>query len=288
MSTLVRIEVEKILRRRLNQIVLAVFCSLLVVVYVLLWLATDVIAEAGAGDVGALRSALFLEETVPFAILLIYSFGFVAGVVVIGASIGSEYAWNTFRTLSSVEPRRNRLLAAKLVALWGTVVAGLIVGLVVAVVTSTLITVIDGKLDLSFVDGAYVRDSTYAFLRVLVGTAPYFGLAFMFGVIGRSSTAGIALALGVGFLEGIISGLMQFVGGWVGDLPDYLLDRNTDSLAVTEGGPLDALVGRGTALGDVFDQPSVLHSVIVLAIWTTFFLVTAFWTFHRQDLEYQG
>jgi len=288
MTTLIRIEVEKIVRRRLNQIVLGVFLSLLIVVYVLLWLATDVISEAGGGEVGDLRSALFLEETVPFAILLIYSFGFAAGVVVIGASIGSEYAWNTVRTLTSVEPRRSRLLTAKLIALWGTIVVGLILGLVVSVATSSLITIADGQIDLSFVDLSYVRDSAYAFLRMLVGTAPYFGLALMFGVVGRSATAGIALALGVGFLEGIVSGLMQLAGGWLGELPKYMLDRNTDSLAFTRGGPFDAIAGQGTALGDLFEQPSVWHSVWVLSAWTTLFVLTAFWTFRRQDLEYQG
>ena len=288
MTTLVRIEVEKIVRRRLNQIVLAVFTALLVVVYVLLWLATDVIAEAGGGDVGNLRSALFLEETIPFAILLIYTFGFASGVVVIGANIGSEYAWNTIRTLSATEPRRSRLLLAKLVAVWGTIVVGLIFGLLVAIVTSTVITALNGAIDLSFVDLAYVRESMFAFLRMLVGTSPYFGLAFMFGVIGRSSTAGIALAFGVGFLEGIIGGLMEFAGGWVAELAAYGIDHNTDSLAISDGGVFEGIVGQGTALGEVFQQPSMWHSVVVLAIWTTFFVVMAFWTFRRQDLEYQG
>lgn len=289
MSTLIRIEVEKIVRRRLNQIVLAVFCGLLIVVYVLLWLATDVITEAGGGDdVGGLRSALFLEETVPFAILLIYSIGFAAGVVVIGANIGSEYVWNTFRTLSSVEPQRSRLLAAKLIALWGTIVAALLFGLVVAIATSTIITILNGEFDLSFIDLTYVRESTYSFLRMLVGIAPYFGLASMFGVIGRSSTAAIALAFGVGFLEGIVGGLMQFAGGWLADLSAYGIDHNTDSLAFQDGGVFEDIAGQGAVLSEVFDRPSTTHSIVVLSLWVTFFIATAFWTFRRQDLEYQG
>jgi len=288
MTALVRLEVEKIVRRRLNQIVLGVFTTLLIVVYVLLWLVTDVIAEAGGGDAGNLRSALFLEETVPFAILLIYTFGFASGVVVIGANIGSEYAWNTVRTLTATEPRRSRLLLAKLIAVWGTIVVGLIFGLLIAIVTSTVITILNGELDLSFVDPAYIRESIYSFLRMLVGTAPYFSLAFMFGIIGRSSTAGIALAFGVGFLEGIIGGLMEFAGGWVAELAAYGIDHNTDSLAITDGGVFEGIVGQGTALGEVFERPSMWHSIVVLAVWTTFFIVTAFWTFRRQDLEYQG
>ena len=113
MTTLIALEVEKIVRRRLNQIILAVMLGLLVVMYVLLWLASDVVAEAGVdfAQVANLRSALFLEETVPFAMLMLYFFGFVGGVVAIGSSVGSEYSWNTIRTLVSIRatrvPRRN-------------------------------------------------------------------------------------------------------------------------------------------------------------------------------------
>lgn len=290
MTTLILIEVEKIVRRRLNQIILAVMLGLLVVMYVLLWLASDVVAEAG-GDpdqVAGLRSALFLEETVPFAMLLLYFFGFVGGVVAIGASVGSEYSWNTIRTLASVEPRRERILLAKLIALWGTIVVSLVVGLIVALATSTVLTVVDGQFDLSFIDGDYVRESGYSFLRLLVGTAPYFGLAFLLGTAGRSATAGIALALGVAFLEGIVSGLMVLAGGWLGDLPRYMLDQNGDALALAGGGPFDAIVGAGTPLGEAIDSPSVWHATSVLLVWTTLFLAGAFWAIRRQDLEYQG
>ena len=286
MTTLIQIEIEKIVRRRLNQIVLWIFVAMLVVVYVLLWLATGVITETGGG-VSELRSSLFLEGTIPFAILLIYTFGFAAGVVVIGANIGSEYEWNTIRTLTAVEPHRARILFAKLIALWLSIVFGLLIGLLVAVVTSMIITIVDGHFTLSFLDGEYLRDSGYAFLRVLVGTAPYFGLAFVFGVVGRSATSGIALAFGVLLLEGV-GGLMEFAGGWVAEIPAYGLNRNADTLAMTDSGVLDSMAGTSAALIELVNQPTVTHAVVVLLAWTAFFLVTAFWTFQRQDLEYRG
>jgi len=62
---------------------------------------------------------------------------------------------------------------------------------------------------------------------------------------------------------------------------------------ITDGRVLEGVVGQGTALGEVFEQPQYVAlgsggSVVVLALWTTFFIVMAFWTFRRQDLEYQG
>ena len=290
MTALLRVEIEKILKRRLNQIVLAIFLVLLVVIYVLLWLASDALSSAGTADPGTvedIRSALYLEETVPFAMVMLYAIGFVAGVVVIGSNVGSEYTWNTIRTLTSAEPRRWRVLTAKYIALWLLVVAGLLLGLVTALATSAIITLLAGKLDLAFVDWPYVRDSFYTFLRLVVATAPYFGLAALLGVYGRSATAGIALALGVAFLEGIVGGLMELAGGWVGTIPQYMLDTNGDTLALTDGGAISDLYGS-SGFSETFQRPSVEHAVIVLLCWAFAFIAASYWALSRQDLPYEG
>jgi len=290
MRALIEIEVTKIAYRRLNQVVLALLCGMLVLVYVLLWMASGVVADIGAPPEAAtrLRSALYLQETVPFAMLMLYAFGFVAGVVVIGANVGAEYTWNTVRTVTAAEPQRPKVLLAKLIALWALVVAGLFVALLVTLVTSMVITVFAGEFDLSFVDGGYVRESSSAFLRMLVGTGPYFALAFMLGTIGRSATAGIALALGVAFLEGIVGGLLALSGGWLADLTWYMLDTNADTLALAESGQFGQLFGGDGAMSAVFDRPSVTHAVVVLLTWTALLLSGAFWGFQRQDLGYEG
>lgn len=291
MIALLAVEVEKILRRRLNQIVLAIFLSLLVLVYVLLWLASGVVSDVATGDtqvVERIRASLYLHETVPFAMLMLYTFGFAAGVVVVGANVGSEYGWNTIRTLTSAEPRRWRVLLAKYVALAGVFVTALLLGLATTLATSAVITLSAGEFDLSFVDGPYLRDSAYAFLRLLVGTSPYLGLAALLGVYGRSATAGIALALGVAFLEGIVGSLMTLSGGWVAEIPRYLLDTNGDTLALSNGGQLGELLGGDSPLAAAVNRPSVRHAVTVLLCWATAFIATSFWVLRRQDLGYEG
>lgn len=290
MSALIAMELTKIVRRRLNQIVLALFCALMAVVYVLLWLASDVVAEVGTAPemVGRLRATLYLQETVPFAMLMLYSFGLVSGIVVIGSNVGSEYGWNTVRTLTAAEPRRHRVLLAKLVALWAAVVAGLLLGLAVTLTTSALITLAAGQFGLSFVDVAYARGSAYSFLRLLVTAAPYFSLAVLLGVAGKSATAGIALSFGVVFLEGIVGGLMALAGGWLAEIPPYMLDTNADTLTLANGGQVERMFGSGSAFGSVIQRPGVWHAAVVLLCWAAVFLLTAFWAFRRQDLEYQG
>ncbi|TAK76760.1 MAG: ABC transporter permease [Dehalococcoidia bacterium] len=290
MTALIAIEFTKIVHRRLNQITFAVTLALLVVIYVLLWMTSDVITEAGVGGTAGttLRSTLYLKETVPFAMLMLYTVGFAAGIVVIGSNVGSEYGWNTVRSVTAAEPRRWRVLLAKLLALWGLVVAALILGLAVMLTTSTIITLVAGEFDLSFVDAEYLRESTYSFLRVIVATAPYFSLAVLLATVGKSATAGIALAFGVGFLEGILSGLMTLAGGWVDEIPQFFLDANADTLGVASGGQLGEMFGSGSAFGQAFERPSVPHAIVVLLCWTAVFLGGSFWAFHRQDLEYQG
>jgi ABC-type transport system involved in multi-copper enzyme maturation permease subunit len=228
---------------------------------------------------------LYLQETVPFAMLMLYSFGFVAGVVVIGSNVGSEYGWNTIRTLTAVEPRRWRLLTAKYLALWTLVVFGLLLGLATTLLTSTMITLSAGQFDLSFVDKAFVLESIYSFLRLLVATAPYFALAALLGVFGRSATAGIALAIGLAFLEGIVGGLMTLAGGWVAEIPKFMLDQNGDTLALAAGGEFSELFGE-SAFGEVIEHPSVRHAVIVLLCWASAFIAASYWALSRQDLGY--
>lgn len=290
MRALVAIELTKILHRRLNQIVLAVSYTLLVVIYVLLWLTSGVVAETGTAPeaVRVLRSTLFLKETVPFAILMLYSMGFVSGVVVIGSNVGSEYGWNTIRTSVAIEPRRERLLVAKLVTLWVVIVLALLGGLLLMLVTSGLITLAAGEFDLSFVDAAYIRESAYAFLRVLVATAPYFALATLFAIVGKSATAGIALSFGVAFLEGIVGSLMTLAGGWLAEIPPYMLDTNGDTLGTPTGGELGGLIGSTSAIGQAFERPTITHATVVMLCWAVVLFATAFWSFRRQDLEYQG
>lgn len=292
MTGLIAVEWTKIVRRRLNHVVLAVLCGILVLLYVLLWLATGVVEDVGLGDrtvMRDLRSSLFLEETVPFALMMLYGFGLFAALVVVGANAGSEYTWNTVRTMTTVEPHRWRVLFAKCVALVGAVLFGLFVGLAVVLLTSTVITAVDGQLDFGFVDGPYLRHSAASFGRLLVQISPYLSLSLMFSVIGRSPTSGIAISIGVMFLEAIVGGMMTLAGGWVADIPRFGLDYNADALSMQAGGLFSNLAGSSDSpFASVMELPDPKVAAAVLLTWAAVFISVAFWRFQRQDFEYQG
>ncbi len=291
MTRMVAVEWYKIRRRRLNWVALWVLCAVMVAIYVLLWAATGAVEQVLAAEdhtgLPELRSALFLEETVPFALNVLQAFGIMAGIVVIGANIGSEYSWNTVRTLSAAYPRRWSWLLAKVTALGAAIVVGLLVALAASVLTSAVITLLDGEFSLGFVTADFVLHSLYSFLRLLVAGSPYFALTLFAGVWGGSATAGIAAGVGVLFLESIISGLMTLAGGWVHEVPDLLLDRNADTLAIEAGGSLQSLL-EASPFADVVRFPDPVQAGLVLLAWALAFSVLAFVLFERQDLGYRA
>ncbi len=196
MLRLIGVEWTKIWRRRLNWITLGVVLVLILTVYVLLWVASGVIDPQQRGvlrediEVGDLRSVLFLEDAVPFALTMLYEIGLLAAVVVVGANIGSEYAWNTIRTNVAAHPNRLELMAAKLVALGVAIVVGMVVVLAASLLTSAVITLVDGSFTLDFVDLDFIERSFYSFLRLLLQAVPYFALTVLGATWGRSPPLG--------------------------------------------------------------------------------------------------
>lgn len=236
------------------------------------------------------RSLLFLEESVPFALTMLYSFGLMAGIVVVGANMGSEYGWNTIRTTVSAYPMRGRLLLAKIVALSAALIAGLLIGLAVSLLTSAVITLIGGDFTLSFVDAAFLRHSCASFLRLLLQGAPYFAFTLLAAIWGTSTTSGISIAVGVLFLEGVVAALMTLAGGWVADIPNYMLNRNADGLSQLVGGSFQTdlqSMADLSAFSDVFNFPSATHSALVLGAWTVVFALGAWLVHRRQDLSFR-
>ena len=190
---LVDIEIFKLRRRAMTWIVLGVLVLVIVVVYVLLWLVTDQLAaQPGTPGIGGVeitnldeqRSQLYLEQSVPFGLQIIQIVGTFLVVILAGSAIGSEYDWHTIRPFVTATPSRWHYLGSKLVAIAILTVIGTLIGMVVAVTTSGIISEVAGASDYGFIDGGYLGDSALSYLRTLLTIAPYLGLAVLFGTIG--------------------------------------------------------------------------------------------------------
>jgi ABC-2 type transport system permease protein len=99
--------------------------------------------------------------------------------------------------------------------------------------------------------------------------------------VGRSAMAGIAVGIGVFFLESIITALMYIAGGWVANIPAYLISANFTAI-----NNLNNLPGRlGGAFGSSVGQsPTVLHAFITLGIYIVVFVAVAFYLFRKRDV----
>ncbi|MBI2854986.1 MAG: hypothetical protein HYX87_08750 [Chloroflexi bacterium] len=285
MIRLIDAEFIKLLKRQMTRVLLFVLVGILVIMYLLLLAVSKVAPLGGDGrGMGNAENLLGLPVAIPFAFSMLSSLGTVLAVILIGSSVGSEYSWRTVRTMLICSESRARFLGAKLVTAAALIFVGAIIGVATGFIMSLITTALGGySFDFSFMTSAYIRDQFLQFWRTLFIIMPYVLLGFLFAVVGRSATSGIALGIGVLFLESIITTLMRLAGGWVADVPNYLLAANVRVIAQLNS--LPSRVGGGFG-GGGFDisTPGVWHAAIVLSLYSLAFLIAAFYLFRKRDV----
>jgi ABC-2 type transport system permease protein len=175
---------------------------------------------------------------------LLVGFPFFGGVfaLMLGVfALGSEYGWDTLKTLLTQRPRRSRVLGAKLAAL-GIVLIPFILALFIAGAVASYV--------IAQIEGAPVSwPSAWLLLRaVVVGwliMAAWTALGVLLGVL----TRGTSLAIGVGILYAlVIEGLLSAFADSVSVLEpvtEVFLRANGYSLATALGAPVETIESNG-------------------------------------------
>jgi ABC-type transport system involved in multi-copper enzyme maturation permease subunit len=179
---------------------------------------------------------------------------------------------------------RFKLLGAKLISAGILILAGMIITLIVGFIMSLITTAIGGyAFNFGFMTGEYLWEQFLQFWRTFFILIPYSLIGFLLAIVGRSAMPGIALGIGVLFLESIITAFMALAGGWVARIPDYLLANNVNAIAALAELPEGFNMSSG--FGEVeFQMPGVTHAFVTLAIYSVVFLVLAFYVFRRRDV----
>lgn len=289
MQRLMAAEFFKLRKRMMTWVVGVLILALILLLYTVLWSVAAKVGTYGdnnnhfTGD--QLRRALFLQSAVPFALQLVSQFGTLLAVILAAGAAGGEYSWGTVRLMATASSGRLRLITARLLVVWGLIAFGALLAVFVAVVYSTIITIVSGGADFSFVDAAFVRDQVYAYGRTLFVIAPYVTMAFAAAVIGRSTLAGVGTGLGVAFLEPVISGLMRLAGSPWRDLPNYLINANMQVVLLQNN--LPEILRLGPSGGDL--QRRGVHSVggasLILLAYVVVFVSLAFFVYRRRDIQ---
>jgi ABC-2 type transport system permease protein len=286
-TRLISAEFFKLRKRSMTRVLLIVLVGITVVLYLLLLAISKVTiptqAPPGAGQgIGAIKNLLGLPLALPFALSILSSFGSVLVVILIASSMGNEYNWHTIRTMLISSESRLKLLGAKLISAGTLILVGMVVGLATGFIMSLITTAIGGyAFDFSFATGGYLWDQFLQFWRTAYVIMPYALLGFLFAIVGRSAMPGIALGIGLFFLESIVTTFMALAGGWIAKIPDYLLIANVRAINALSNLPR----GIGTGFGGGANQlPGVAHAFITLAIYSLVFIVIAFYLFRKRDL----
>lgn len=271
-------EFLKLRKRPMTKVLLFVLMGMMVAVYMAVFFSTT--APPGEEEFTILPLLQELRFSIPFALLILFQIGTILAIVLSAGSIGGEYGWGTIRTTLICSESRAKFLAAKLITVLLMVLVGMIIGLVVGFVTCLITTAIGGlPFDLGFITAGYLWDQFLQFWRTFFIIMPYVLFAFLLSILGRSAMPGIAISVGVFFMESLFATLLKAAGGWIAHIPDYLPAANT--------APIMALIqplpeGLKEEMGLV--ASGVWQAAAVLAGYCILFLVLSFYLFRRRDV----
>jgi ABC-2 type transport system permease protein len=284
MNRLIRAELFKLRKRGMTRTLLFVLMGILAILYLILYAISRANIPTGPGGPGQvdLQNVLGLPVAIPFALNILASLGTVLAVILMASAMGNEYNWRTIRNTVTASESRFKLLGAKLISVFVFVLIGMVIGLITGFAMSMLTTAIGGNsFNFSFFTGTYAWDQFLQFWRTFFVMLPFIFLGFMLSIAGRSAMPGIALGIGVLFFEPIITGLMTLAGGWVADIPKYLLGANVNSITALANLPAGFRGGFGASESST---PSVWHATIVLSIYAIAFVTYAFYLFKKRDV----
>ncbi len=285
MTRLISAELFKLRKRLMTRVLLFVLVGIMIVLYLLLLAVSKVTMPVhGAEEIGTIQNLLGLPLAIPFALSMLSSLGTILAVILIASSVGTEYSWRTLRTMLICSESRLKLLGAKLVAAGILILIGMVIGLATGFLMSLITTAIGGySFDFSFATGGYLWDQFLQFWRTFYVLMPYALLGFLLAIVGRSAMPGIALGIGIFFLESIITTFMNLAGGWIARIPDYLLAANVR--AITALSNLPQGMGMGMDGGNLSGQtPELWQAFIILAAYSLAFTGLAFYLFRKRDV----
>lgn len=275
MRLLVRAELAKLTLRKLPFGLLAGAVGFAAVTIVALPLVAATAARsgmAGTESMAPLLDTLAAPAGYVFAGQLAVSQVTLFVAILAAIAVGNEYSWSTMATTLVREPRRGRVLAAKVIALVGLSVAG---SLVVFVVCLALVAVVQPLLPdtaASPLTGPWAADAVLTWLRGLLVLAVWASVATMLAVATRSPAAAAGIAVGLSIGEGLLA-LAPYVR-LVLISPNVAALQRVAGLADPNGG-----LGGGTA-----DVIPPWRAALVLCAWLVGSLAIAWATLRSRDV----
>ena len=225
-----------------------------------------------------IRSSLLFPDAFDLIFSTASTIGALLMIILVASSIGSEYSWGSIRQVLAKRGIRYHFVVSKLfsfitISFIGLIIS-VIIGFILAIITSSLLEV---SINWDFMTASYVGGLFANFGWTMFSLFPYILLATFFTFLGRSAIAGIGGGLGFYFIEAIAVSLFNQGGGWLAEIPKFLIGPNVDALipsSIFTQGPFASI---GT-------PPSTLHALLVLSVYCIVFLIISLYLFNKRDV----
>ena len=206
------------------------------------------------------------------------SLGKILLIILVSVMVAREFTWRTIQLWLSQGLPRPMLMVAK----WLILVGNALFMTVVALVTSSLVTLIcsyaiQGTLHTENLDVAQILLS---YLRTFYTLLPYISLTFLLAVLTRSTAAAISIGLVYSL---VIESLVAQIGGLFNETVARIIAYLPSGLAQSID-TLNTTTQTTNPSPFASTQASPTVAAIGIALYTLIFLGLAMFIFQRQDL----
>jgi ABC-type transport system involved in multi-copper enzyme maturation permease subunit len=203
-------------------------------------------------------------------------FGSILVVIVTASLIGSEYGWNTIRPLVARAQSRVGLLSAKWIVVALYTVFMVIVGIVGSLSLAAIFSVFTEG-GLSSLPGGFWMDVVVGTGRWIVASLPYAAIGFAAALLARSNAAGIAIGIGISFVESLIFPLLTFVSDIFDTVQQFGISWNAEQLVSISTQPEESFF-------DPVSASQAWQSTAVLTVYMVVIVAATFIVFKRRDI----
>jgi ABC-2 type transport system permease protein len=229
-----------------------------------------VIAASVIADPEGARESLQLTNIFDSGMQIATLVGYILTVVLASGQIGNEYSWNTIRPLLARARSRGALLSAKWIAVLLYSAGLFLIGMLAAIAFSAVTSTIAGNFTGASTE--MLGEWVVSFGRVLISQLPYIALAFCLALMTRSNAVGIAVGIGVAFLEPAIWHLVGLVTEAFDRIHEFGLEYPSTTLFNMNAGASD------TSTGEAWE------AVATLGVWTVVLVGLTYYVFNKRDV----
>ncbi len=235
----------------------------------------DRVAEQRDPQLGRLRAAFTLPDSVSGAFNAVGALAVILLAILTASTIGMDYGVGALRPILVRGTGRWPYLASKFVTLGLLAFGALVVVGLGAAVSSIVANAMLGPGAAPAMTQDTWGEVGLSLVKTWFSLFPYLALTGFVAILARSSAAGIAIGLAYYFMEGLAVAILSALFDWFRNVAKFMLGQNI--AAFTEA---FSLTGGQGGNPDI----TMLHAFLVLTAYMLGFGALAFWLFQRRDV----